>query len=249
MKPLIGITTYYVPSKEYTECKPRGRMDQDMMTLTADYAQSVERAGGIPILIPVYDQPENLRPLLERLDGLILSGGEDLDTSFYKQRPHPKLGKVIRKRDDHEMELLRHATELELPILAICRGHQVLNVFFGGTLIQDISSQLPEASVHVERHLPRWEGVHTVKIVEGGYLADIIQEKEVCVNSLHHQAIDKLGEGLVSDAVSPDGIIEAYHSTSYPKLISVQWHPEMMACCTEPQGKLFKYFVQDMCTS
>ncbi len=246
MKPIIGVTTYYIPSDEYATCKPRGRMDQDMITSTADYAQSLERAGAIPLLIPVYDQADNIRAVLERLDGIILSGGEDLDPVLYGQDPHDKLGTVVRKRDDHEYKVIEIALELKLPIFAICRGHQVLNAYLGGTLIQDIQSQLLHASDHVERHLPRWEGVHEVIVQPGSLLSQLTEDERLTVNSLHHQAVDRLADGLQIDAVSPDGIVEAYHGHMGGGVVGVQWHPEMMACCEKTQTALFDYFVQVM---
>ena len=190
-----------------------------------DYVRSVEQAGAVPIALPAIGA-EDAAALLDRLDGLLLSGGADLDPALFGQAPHPKLGPVSRRRDDFELALTRAALRRDLPILAICRGHQVLNVATGGTLIQDIPSLVKGANVHDARG-PRWRRAHRVEVAPRSLLREILGQDTILVNSFHHQAVDRLGEGLVVSARSPeDGIVEGLEMPARRFVVAVQWHPE-----------------------
>ncbi|HSD65447.1 MAG TPA: gamma-glutamyl-gamma-aminobutyrate hydrolase family protein [Vicinamibacteria bacterium] len=190
-----------------------------------DYVRSVERAGAVPVVLPPVS-PEDVPALLDRLDGVLLSGGVDVDPSLYGQDPHPKLGRVHRRRDDFELALTREALRRDRPILAICRGHQVLNVATGGTLVQDIPSLVGGAVRH-DGPGPRWRRAHQVSVTPSSRLREILGQESASVNSIHHQGVDRLGEGLVVSARCPDdGVVEGLEMPDRAFVVAVQWHPE-----------------------
>jgi len=213
MRPAIGVTIGYDERRA------------GLHVLRNEYIRSVEQAGGLPlVLAPGW--PEDAPELLDRLQGLVLSGGEDVDPALYGEARHRKLGKVVRERDVFELALAREALKRDLPLLAICRGHQVLNVATGGTLIQDIPSEVTGAVEHDPRR-ERWQRAHMVQIHEGTRLRDILERGTVSVNSFHHQAIARVGDGLVVSAVSTgDRLIEAVEMADRRFVLGVQWHPE-----------------------
>ena len=193
--------------------------------LRADYVRSVERSGAVPVVLPPLPA-ENAEAVLDRLDGLLLSGGVDVDPALYGRPRHPKLGRVDRERDDFELALTRHALRRDLPMLAICRGQQVLNVATGGTLIQDIPSELEGAVTHAAPGR-RTRRSHPVEVASGSRLREILGPGPFSVNSFHHQAIDRLGEGLsVTGRCPEDGVIEAVEMKDRSFVLGVQWHPE-----------------------
>lgn len=212
-RPVIGITIGYDQRRA------------GVHLLRQDYLRSVEKAGGLPLALAPLEA--GLAPeLLERLHGLVLSGGSDVDPTLYGEPPHPKLGRVVRERDDFELALTREALRRELPILAICRGLQVLNVATGGTLIQDIPSQVSGAGNH-DPERKRWETAHEVRILAGTRLRAILGRDVVAVNSFHHQAVKIPGSGLVVAARSAeDRIVEAIEGPGRRFVLGVQWHPE-----------------------
>jgi putative glutamine amidotransferase len=193
--------------------------------LREDYLRSVERAGAVPmVLAPV--RPGAAPVLLARLDGLLLSGGSDIDPELFGATPHPAVTGVARHRDEFELALAREALQQDRPLLAICRGHQVLNVATGGTLVQDIPSEVTGAVDH-DPDVERWVTAHDVSILQGTRLRAILGRDEVAVNSFHHQAVAELGRGLVVSARSPrDGVIEGIEAPDRRFALGVQWHPE-----------------------
>jgi len=212
MRPLIGITL--------------GDGDRPgIHAIREDYIRSVEQAQAVPVVLAAV-APGDAAALLGRLDGLLLSGGADVDPSLFGARPHPKLGRVDRRRDDFELALVREALRRDIPILAICRGHQVLNIACGGTLIQDIPSELPGTLNH-DAPGKRWHRSHAVEVVSGSRLRDILGREALRVNSFHHQAIERVGQGLVVSArCAEDGVIEGLEIPSRRFVVAVQWHPE-----------------------
>jgi putative glutamine amidotransferase len=194
-------------------------------TMRADYVRSVEQAGAVPVLLatlPAQDAPL----VLDRLDGVLLSGGPDVDPELYDRAPHPKLGRVNRRRDDFELALVREAVRRDLPLLAICRGQQVLNVAMGGTLLQDIPSELRGAVDH-DPAGERWRRSHGVEVLAQTRLQAILGRESASVNSFHHQAVDRVGAGLVVSARCPDdGLVEGLEAPGSRFVLSVQWHPE-----------------------
>jgi putative glutamine amidotransferase len=210
MRPLVGITL--------------GDGDEPgVHAMREDYVRSVEQAGAVPVVLPP-TRPEDVPVLLDRLDGILLSGGVDVDPGLYGQAPHAKLGRVNRRRDDFELALTREALRRDAPILAICRGQQVLNVATGGTLIQDIPSLVEGAMEHGARGA-RCRRSHQVAVTFR--LRQILGADTVSVNSLHHQAVDRIGQGLVMSARCPqDGVVEGLEMPGRQFVIAVQWHPE-----------------------
>jgi putative glutamine amidotransferase len=194
-------------------------------SLREDYVRSLEQAGALPVLLPPV-RPGDAPALVARLDGLLLSGGADVDPALYGQPPSAKLGRVERSRDEFELALVRESLARDLPLLAICRGQQVLNVATGGTLLQDIPSELEGAGEH-DAPGPRWQVAHEVQLVPHTRLRSILGRDTVAVNSFHHQAVDRPGEGVqVVGRCPEDGVIEAVEIPSRRFVVAVQWHPE-----------------------
>lgn len=216
--------------------------------LNTAYLTALENAGLVPLIIPPLSDPAAVDRILAAVDGLVLSGGEDVAPKFFGETPHPRLGTVHEVRDATEISLIAAARRLRMPLLAICRGIQVLNVECGGTLIQDIGAQRPGAIEHDGRG-PRDGTVHAVEVDADSILGLATGATRLDVNSLHHQAIDKLGDGLRVTATAPDGIIEGVESTDDWWVLAVQWHPEEMDASSragaEP-GPLFKAFAESV---
>jgi putative glutamine amidotransferase len=215
MRPVVGITL-----GDDDDEKRAG-----VHVLREDYVHSVEQAGAVPmVLAPCL--PSLAASLLDRLDGLLLSGGVDVDPALYGQPRHPKLRHVDRRRDDLELALVGEALRRDMPILAICRGIQVLNVATGGTLIQDLASEISGGKRH-DRAEPRWRRTHEVDAVPDTHLRHVLGEETISVNSIHHQAVGRIGEGLAVSARCPeDGVIEGLEMPARHFVVGVQWHPE-----------------------
>ncbi len=229
-RPAIGITIGYDDRRS------------GLHVLREDYIKSVEKVGGLPVVLAP-GSPGDAAELLERVDGLLLSGGSDIDPALYGETPHPKLGTVVRERDDFELALTREALVLDRPILAICRGHQVLNVACGGTLVQDIPSEVTGGSDHDAR-CERWERAHDVRIVQGTRLGAILGRETVAVNSFHHQAVEQLGRDLIASAYSSgDQVVEAIEMPKRRFVVGVQWHPESFWNRPDGFGELFEALV------
>ena len=192
-----------------------------------DYEEAVRRAGGeVRILNYETDRPADV---VNEVDGILLPGGDDVLPSLYGADPHPTFDAAEAGRDAYELELATRAGDADLPLFAICRGIQVLNVARGGTLVQDIPSELPDAIPHEVRDTP-FTIAHDVWVSEGTLLHTLLRERidgDACpVNSRHHQAVQKVGSGLVVSATAPDGVIEAVEDPSKRFCVGVQWHPE-----------------------
>ena len=183
-----------------------------MTTLKTTYSDAVRLAGGVPVLIPILRDSATVSRLVSHLDGVILSGGEDIDPLYYGEGHLPELGEINAPRDTFDVLLIRTALRQEKPILAICRGEQVLNVALGGTLWQDIPSQIPSSALHHRQKEPSTVATQTVTIDPASRLAGILGATRLDVNSHHHQAVKDLAPGLVVTARSEDGVIEAYES-------------------------------------
>jgi putative glutamine amidotransferase len=212
--------------------------------VTEAYVQAVAAAGGCPVLVPLGLIPEQLDNLLTRLDGILFTGGGDIDPSFYNTAPHPKVGDVDLDRDSVELYLLERAVDQEIPFLGICRGLQLVNVGLGGTLYADISMQRAGSLRHdYYPDYPRDYLAHRVDLRAGSQLAGILGESPLEVNSLHHQGIDRLAPGLAPIASAPDGIVEAVELPEHPFGLAVQWHPEWLGTHA-PMRALFQVFVQ-----
>jgi len=239
-RPLIGVTTSEVRRAASIEPTPEGEPARHEMALGLPYLRGLEQAGGLPLVMPPLDV-DAIEPLLDRLDGICLSGGPDLDPGSYGAEPHPELGPTEPDLDRFELEVAKRADLREMPILAICRGTQALNIVRGGTLHQ----HLPELSTEIAHRQkePGDRPSHEVKIELGSKLAEMLGATEIEVNSFHHQAIERLGEGLRVVATAPDGTVEAVEDRRRDFLIGVQWHAETLVHRPYEEA-LFRRFVE-----
>jgi putative glutamine amidotransferase len=216
----------------------------DRFYLSRHYSEAVEAAGGAPVHISLIPDPEYVETIVEALDGILLPGSDsDVDPLRYGQQPHPELGSVQKIKDETDLLIIDAAERRQLPLFAICFGMQVLNVSRGGTLIQDIRSQLPGAIKH-EQGVPRDRPSHSVKVEAGSKLNEILKTEDLLVNSHHHQAIETLGADLVATSWSSDGVIEALEDPRADRfVIAVQWHPELGWRDDRFSQRLFDSFV------
>jgi putative glutamine amidotransferase len=211
--------------------------DPEVFALRDDYVRAVQTAGGLPLVLApgkAEDAAALAAEYLDRVQALVLSGGVDIDPAVYGEARHETVTRVFPERDAFELALCREALRRDMPTLAICRGHQLLNVATGGTLFQDIASQVEAAVVH-DPDQERWERCHDVVLLPGTRLREILGREKVAVNSFHHQAVKELGQGLVLSARGcDDGVIEGMEMPGRKFVIGVQWHPESF--WDRPQG-------------
>jgi putative glutamine amidotransferase len=232
-KPLIGLTTSRMPN-------PSG---QPAFGTNVPYADSIAKAGGLPVLLSLNLSNDDLDVLLPRLDGILFTGGYDIDPRQYGNQIHPKVEGIDVDRDRVEMHMVQTIIQVGKPFLGICRGCQVINVALGGTLYEDLPEQFPGAIQHDNHGQPRNFLAHTVKIIPDSQLAQILTSLTTQVNSLHHQGVRKLAGVLQVSAIAPDGLIEAFELPAYVFGLAVQWHPEEMQEY-EPMRGLFQAFVR-----
>lgn len=206
------------------------------------YIQAILSAGGTPILIP-YQAQQNLRQTVALLDGLLLPGGIDIDPTRYKQNPAQGCGRIDPLWDQLDFAALDLALERNLPVLAICRGMQVLNVAYGGSLIQDIPTQIEGAMKH-RQEAPGWHPTHTFDLMDGCLLTRIWADAPTRINSFHHQSVSALGRGLRVSAAAPDGVIEAVEAVDRKFVLGVQWHPELMVEHCKGAQRIFMKFIE-----
>lgn len=207
-----------------------------------DYITSVIKNGGIPLIIPMNNNLDVIKQQLEFIDGLLLTGGNDISPLKYNQEPEQKLGDLLPERDEFEFELLKLAKVREIPILGICRGCQLINVFHGGTLYQDLSYRKEKTLRHWQSHNPS-QVTHSIKIKEDTKLSEMLKQEKILVNSFHHQIIKDIPRGFIPCAIAPDGVIEGIESTQYKFLLGLQWHPEMLHDSVECMNLIFKSFI------
>jgi len=233
VRPRIGITM-------------RLELETDRFYLARYYSEAVEAAGGLPLHIPLIPNPDFVRSVMGTIDGLLLPGSDsDVDPLRYGQEPHPRLGNVHPEKDETDLLALREAEKNGLPLFAICFGLQSLNVSRGGSLIQDIGSQHPNAIKH-EQGSPRNRASHAVRILEGSMLSALAEAGSVAVNSHHHQAIQTLGRELVATAWAADGLVEAVEDPRGDRFVmGVQWHPELGWERDKLSQALFDRFVSE----
>jgi putative glutamine amidotransferase len=223
-RPLIAVTTSELRRPEDLTARPQGEPPKLEVALAVPYPEAIERAGGIPLIVPLL-RPDAIGALLERVDGVCLPGGPDLQPSTYGDEPHPELGPTEPRVDAVELALVRAADRRGLPLLGICRGMQALNVARGGTLHQ----HLPDVVGDQLRHRQRDHGsiaTHRVETTPQSRLRATLGGPALEVNSFHHQAVRTLGRGLVATAWAPDGTIEAIEEPGERFVMGVQWHAE-----------------------
>jgi len=239
---IIGVSTSEMRTPERVVHDPHSEPVQSReLALGLTYPEAIHRAGAVPVIIPPLDL-DSIEPLLDGLCGLCLSGGPDLHPGVYGQQPHAALGPTEPHLDIFEVALLRAAEARQLPVLAICRGLQVLNVARGGTLVQDLPSQWPSELVH-RQLAPGRVPTHDVTLEPGSLVADALGALQTRVNSFHHQAVDVLGNGLRAVGWASDGVVEAVVATDRAFTVAVQWHAESMVDSPE-QARLLRTFAQ-----
>lgn len=211
--------------------------------MQSKYTASLRRAGAKAVWIETDDLSKAIQEMLT-CDGLLLSGGEDVNPAFYGQIATEKCGKIVPARDHAEMKMLEAFLSTGKPILGICRGEQLMNVYFGGTLYQDIA----DVATSCHDDYPRKNrGNHEVSVTRGTKLAEIMGQETFLANSLHHQAVEQVAPELILAATSEDGIVEGIEHPSHPFCIGVQWHPEHMSAYSKLQRRIFDAFV-NACT-
>jgi len=237
MNPLVAVTTTIVPQA--------GVHGRPQVALYASYMAVLDRVGLAPVLITPAHTAASVQALLAQCSGLVLTGGEDLDPRRYGEDPIAQCGPPIPERDELETTALNLALERDIPVLGICRGCQVLNVYYGGTLYQDLRAQRPDTGAHEQE---AWGGrSHGVTVEPGSRLDEIVHGQVLRINSFHHQAIKDLGPGLQVAALADDGVIEAVEARDRAWVIGVQWHPERheaTAPDSDPDRLLFGAFRQ-----
>lgn len=207
------------------------------------YVQAVLQSGGMPYIIPVITDPAMLRSLVSKLDGLLMIGGEDLNPLWYKEEPHPCLGDVNSVRDLYDLKLIKLATDRNIPVLGICRGEQLLNVAFGGTLIQDIDTQI-ESSIKHKQNQAATTPSHTIHLSPNSCLAQILGTDSLFVNSFHHQSVGGVAPGFKPVAYAKDGVVEAIEAWPDRPFLGVQWHPESLYCGGDKaMAKIFRFMI------
>ncbi len=227
-RPLVGITTYVTPAAW-------GAWELDAALLPVDYVRAVERAGGRPLLVP--PSPDGVEETLDALDGVIFSGGSDLDPELYGQEAHPETTGVVADRDRAELALLEAALARDMPVLAICRGSQVLNVARGGDLVQHLPEVVGDEK---HKHTPGVFADHDVSVERETRLGAVLGGEHAPVKSHHHQGFGRVGEGLRVAARAEDGTVEAVEDPSARFALGVLWHPE-----AGEDMKLFEALVEE----
>jgi putative glutamine amidotransferase len=236
-RPLIGITT-------------RHELETERFYLQRFYAEAVEAKGGVPLHLPLIPEPRYIRAVVSRLDGVLLPGSaSDVDPLRYGSEPHAKFGTVHPLRDETDLLVLKEVERRRLPLLAICFGMQVWNVSRGGSLIQDIASSVPGALKH-EQGAPRDRHSHKISIHPESLLRGLAKSESALVNSHHHQALERIGEGLQATAWSSDGLVEAVEDVREGRwALGVQWHPEIGWASDDFSAAIFTAFVRASATA
>jgi putative glutamine amidotransferase len=240
-RPVIGVAMQTLPGK------PGGDLP-NCWIMGQRYVEALRTVNATPWLIPLLPHdPDTMADIFHRLDGVFLTGGVDVDPSRYGEEKHPKCGNTDPDRDAIEIQLLNHALATGKPVLAVCRGIQILNVARGGSLYQDVSAMVPAAMKHDYFPTPQQPSrsylAHDITVTSDSRLGDILGEAVVPVNSMHHQAIKELAPGLRPTAFAPDGIIEAVEATDRRFVVAVQWHPEELTDTQPGMKRLFTEFV------
>lgn len=229
MKPKIGLLAE-VQEEGYTGMKN-------------SYATAIEAAGGIPFLLPYSKNEQTLTDYAQTMDGFVFTGGADIDPKYFGEEKKPSCGQIFPLRDEFEMRMFERVLKTKKPILGICRGMQVINVFLGGTLYQDIETEYETDLTH-RQTAPVTAPWHDILITEETKLSALIGKSRMAGNSFHHQAVKALAKGLTCTATAKDGIIEAYSHDTYPYLRAYQWHPERLYLSDADNLSLFTEFIE-----
>ncbi len=230
-KPVIGVMP---------QCDAEG----GRIVISPDYFRAVKEAGGVPLLLPLENDPRDTEEILERFDGFLYPGGPDINPLLFGEEVLPECGNIIPERDRLELSLLPAILRSKRPVFGICRGIQSMNVALGGTLYQDIPVQL-EGNLRVGHYQQAGDTVltHRVAVKRGTLLYDIVKKDTLEVNSFHHQACRRLGRGLVENAQASDAVVEAVSLENYDFFLGVQWHPEHLYAVSDDMARIWRAFV------
>lgn len=235
-KPIVGITTNTLTMAEGVN------PNIERSYVNYDYVEALTLAGAVPILLPVIADQKTIEAQCALLDGLVLTGGPDVNPLLYGEEPSDKLECIYPERDEFELYLIKKAVKKLIPILGICRGMQLINVAFGGSLYQDVSHYSKTELQHrqqAKQHVPS----HTIDIIPTSKLYQLLDSKQVITNSLHHQAVKKIAPGFIASASARDGLIEGIEKKGKDFIVGVQWHPEKMIKSQTGMQRFFNHFV------
>lgn len=235
MKPVIGITTFH-----------ESEANKTVTLASSHYVSALEKVGAVPLLIPISENMEDVSDYLNVIDGIIFAGGESVSPLKFGESPSRNISNISNIRDDFELMLFKESYKKDIPILGVCRGIQLINVGLGGSIYQDIFSQIPNSHGHMPSEVQVYDLFHLINIDNASKLFDIFKTKELEVNSFHHQAIKDIGEDLKVTALAKDGVIEGIESLSRKFLIGVQWHPEDLTLKHDKFLKLFKALIDSV---
>lgn len=232
-KPIIGVTSLFDD-------------ERDSIWMLPSYLNVITDLDGIPVILPIIDDENDIRRLVRQFDGFLITGGQDVNPAIYNEKRAEHCGNTNNGRDIFEQILIDEVLNLDKPLLAICRGFQLLNAYLGGTLYQDIKIEKNNniESIH-KQDKPYYVPSHKIEIKEDSLLFDITDKKELLVNSMHHQAIKKLSTKLKVAAISEDEIIESAYMENKKFVLGVQWHPELLYKDYEEQKNIFKKFIEN----
>jgi putative glutamine amidotransferase len=226
MKPLIGLSGRRWPIESLPKFAYPALSGEEVDVHLSEFPKAVRAAGGLPVQLT---RDSDTVEIVARLDGLVMTGGADPDPALYGHDPHPELGAVERARDDWELSLIVAALDARLPMLCVCRGAQLLNIALGGTLHQ----HLDQADDHARWDVDRTDRCHLVQFAPGSRAAELYGA-EWSTNSLHHQAVNAVGDGITVTGATDDGVVEAFEVEGRPEIFAVQWHPEMLGEQPDP---------------
>ncbi|GGA19367.1 gamma-glutamyl-gamma-aminobutyrate hydrolase family protein [Psychrobacillus lasiicapitis] len=212
MNPIIGVSS---------------NLKGEAISVPTANVHAIARFDGVPIVLPNL-QDAGLDIIVDRIDGLLLTGGGDIDPTLFGEEPHPRLGSIVPERDAFEIQLVQKMLEKNKPILGICRGAQILSIAAGGDMYQDIYAQSPAQLLQHDQQAPNWYASHFVHVTEGTILSNVAGVEKFKVNSFHHQAVRNVPNGFLVSGIASDGIIEAFESKNHPFVMGIQWHPESL---------------------
>jgi putative glutamine amidotransferase len=231
-KPIIGLSSNWI--------------DNSYTSAYVTYVRSVMKTGGVPVVLPVTSDESMIGQYLDIIDGLIMTGGEDIDPSYFGEEPIKGMGRIVPERDEFDIKLIKMAVARNIPVLGICRGEQLLNVAFGGTLYQDIPSQIGEIGLKHNQNAPNYHASHGIEIEKGSFMEVLLGTTFIRVNSLHHQAVKDIAPGFIATAKSKDGIIEAIEMIGSKRVLGVQFHPECFIDAGYPGfTNIFTHFINE----
>ena len=231
MKPVIGVTPLY-------------DVEKSSIWMLPGYMDGILQAGGVPVILPLSAEDADIERLFRVIDGLLLTGGQDVDPSLYGEERNEKCGEVYPPRDTLEKKLFQKAMSLDMPVFGICRGLQVINILMGGTLYQDLPTQFTSPNAENHRQTASRDTLtHKVTLVQSSPLYALLEAEKLPVNSFHHQGVRQLAPGLLPAAIAEDGLVEALYAPHKSFVQAVQWHPECCFETDEPSRKIFRAFI------